>query len=259
MRLEDIGRVYHYLLKYRYIESKPAQRRARPDESQMASILRGASIDELEKFNQFLSPQGFNLAEYDDSMRGVPTAGKVWVLARSGEQPVSSLISTERIYSEMNIRGGDTQETSAIWFLHIWLIFLSLIYTRAGRGVSEVSGYIDATFSREALESAVQEHIGHIRQLGTEEPTHQKVVAILDSEKGQDVIRRVALFLKLMTAAGLIIEIEKDEYQQTLLGAHEIAENYHKTLRIPIDNTLNNLVNIVAPRIDIDNFTSQEP
>ena len=50
-----------------------------------------------------------------------------------------------------------------------------------------------------------------------------------------------------MTAAGLIQESEKNEYQQTLLGAYEIAEHYDKSLRIPIDNTLDNIVNIVAP------------
>ncbi len=247
MEMEEIGRVYHYLLKHRSIESKPVQRRSRPEENIVASILRSATIDQLEQFNLFLMPQGFKLVEFDDTTRGVAAAGRVWVLARNGESAASSFLSTERVFAEMNVRGNDSREKSAIWFLHIWLIYLTLTYTRAGRGVSEVSGYIDATFSQEALEEAVQEHIAHIRQLGFSEEAQTKVVAILDEEKGRDIQRRVAAFLKLMLAAGLIQELNQHEYQQSLLGAHEIAEHYDTSLRIPIDNTLDSLVNIVAP------------
>lgn len=250
MEMGEIGRVYHYLLKYRSIESKPTQRRSRPDENLVASILRSASVDQLERFNQFLAPQGFELQEFDDSTRGIATAGRAWVLARNGDAPAASYISTERIFTEMNIRGTDSQEATAIWFLHIWLIYLSLIYTRAGRGISEVSSYVDATFSREALEEAVLEHLAHIRQVGVSEVAESKVVAILDEEKGKDVPRRIAAFLKLMTAAGLVLMLDKDEYQQTLLGAYEISEHYDKSLRIPIENTLASLVNIVVPQTD---------
>lgn len=83
--------------------------------------------------------------------------------------------------------------------------------------------------------------------MGLSDGASSKVVAILDAEKGKDVSRRVSAFLKLMAAAGLIQESEKNEYQQTLLGAYEIDEFYDKSLRIPIDNTLDNIVNIVAP------------
>lgn len=247
MNMEEIGRVYHYLLKHRSIESKPQLRKSRPNETLVASILRSASIDQLERFNEFLAPQGFKLVEFDDSMRGVSVAGRVWVLTRNGEIASSSFLSTERVYSEMNIRGKDSREASAVWFLHIWLIYLFLIYTKAGRGVSEVSSYVDATFSREVLEEEVVEHIAHIRQTDLNTDAASKVVAILDDEKGKDISRRVSAFLRLMSAAGLIQESEKNEYQQTLLGAHEISEHYDKSLRIPIDDTLNKIVNIVSP------------
>lgn len=250
MDMSDIGRVYHYLLKYRSVESKPFQRRSRDGESVIASILRSASINQLDQLNEFLSPQGFKVIEFDDTTRGVPIAGRVWVLARSNDEPVSTFMSTERIFSEMNVRGSGTQEESAIWFLHIWLIYLSLVYTRAGRGISEVSSYVDATFSREALEEAVQDHISHIRQMGISEAADSKVIEILDSEKGKDISRRVSAYLKLMCSAGLIYEIDKNEYQQTLLGAYEIAQHYDSSLRIPIDNTLGSLVNIVAPNFN---------
>lgn len=246
MNMEEIGRVYHYLLKHRSIESRPSQRRSRPDENIVASILRSASIDQLDQFNEFLNPQGFKLVEFDDTTRGVSTAGRVWVLARNGEIPASSFVSTDRVHTDMNLRNESREQTS-VWFLHIWLIYLSLIYTRTGRGVSEVSSYIDGTFSREALEAAVAEHIESIRNTGASEGAQLRVIDILDAEKGKDVPRRVQTFLKLMVSAGLIMEVSSDEYQQTLLGAYEIAEQYDQSLRIPVENTLSSLVNIVTP------------
>ena len=123
MEMEEIGRVYHYLLKHRSIESKPQLRKSRPDEIQVASIMRSASIDQLERFNEFLAPQGFKLVEFDDSTRGVAAAGRVWILARSGEIAASSFLSTDRVYSEMNVRDRDSREESAVWFLHIWLMY----------------------------------------------------------------------------------------------------------------------------------------
>ncbi len=235
--------------RYRSIEYKPSTRRSRPGESDVAVILRGASIDQLDRFNQFLLPQGFKLIEFDDSTRGVSTAGRVWILARGVEADPPEFYTTDRVISEIRIREGERREDVAIWFLHIWMIYLSLIYTRPGRGVSEVSGYIDATFSREALTHAVEEHIENIRQMGISEGAESKVVTILDAEQGQDIPRRVLAFLTLMSGSGFVYEASKDEYQQTLLGAYEIAESYNHTLRVPVENILKNVVNIAAPSV----------
>lgn len=251
MDMTDIGRVYQHLLRYRSIESKPAQRRSRPGESVVATILREASSEQLQRFNEFLAPQGFELVEFDDATRGVTTAGRVWVMARTSEHAPAAFLSTERVFAEMDIKGQGTHEEAAVWFLHIWLIYLSIVYSRAGRGVSEISGYIDATFSRETLELAVTEHVEHVRQLGlgaadaNDGPS--RVAAILNAEKGADVARRVGAFLNLMSAGGLIQDIAKNEYQQTLLGAYEIAQHYDASLGVPIGEVFSAVVNIVAP------------
>ena len=248
MELEYIGRVYHYLLKYRTVELKPNGRRTRPGEHEIASILLSSSIDDFVQLEQFLSPQGFKLVEFRDDMRGVTSGARTWVLSRIRDIQTDSFISSEKVYSQMKIRETDTNEIAAIWFLHIWLIYLSIVYTRSGRGVSEVSGYLDATFSRDTLEEAVVEHLSHLRKFGFASiETEQKIVDVLDREQGKDITRRISSFLKLMTQSCLVYEISKGEYQQTLLGAHEFADNYNQSLRVPVENVLETLVNIVAP------------
>lgn len=247
MELEEMGKVFQYLLKHRAVEYRPQGRRSNEGEPDVANLLRASSLDDLDRFQRFLRPQGLRLVEFDDHMRGISPAGRAWVLARDLDSRPAAFFSTERLYREMRIREGESRESLAIWFLHIWLIYLSLIYTRPGRGVSEVSGYLDATFSRDVLTAAVEEHIEHVRNSNFSDGAETRIVAILDTEKGQDINRRVLAFLSLMKDAGLIQEVSAGEYQQTLLGAYEISENYNRTLKAPVDNILQSIVNIAVP------------
>lgn len=250
MELEDMGQVFQYLLKHRTVEFRPQGRRSNDGEPDVANLLRGSSLDDFDQFQRFLRPQGLKLVEFDDHMRGVSTAGRAWVLARDLDTEPAAFLSSERLFREMRIRDGESREALAIWFLHIWLIYLSLTYTRLGRGISEVSGYLDATFSREVITEAVEEHIEHIRNTSQADGAETRIIAILDAEKGQDINRRVLAFLNLMKSAGLIYEVSTGEYQQTLLGAYEISEHYDRTLKAPVDNILQGIVNITVPKSD---------
>lgn len=244
MQIEDMGQAYHFLLKHRLVETKPVNRRARNGEESVAEILRYAAVDELQRFNDFLKPQGLLLVEFGDEMRSVAKGGKVWVLARHPESMPPQFFTLEPVIAAMRLRDTDSREITVLWFLHIWLIYLSLIYTRHGRGISEVSGFVDATFAQDVLTQAVKDHIEHVRSQGIEESVKSRAVAILDSEKGRDVERRVGAFLRLMCQSGLLIEFGDNAYQQTLLGAYELAKGYGRSLRLPVDNVLNNIVNL---------------
>lgn len=248
MELEDMGRVFQYLLKHRVVEYRPQGRRSNEGEADVAHLLRGSSLDDFDRFQRFLRPQGLKLVEFDDHMRGISAAGRAWVLARNLDSKPAAFFSTERLFREMRIREGETREALAVWFLQIWLIYLSLIYTRPGRGISEVSGYLDATFSRDVLTAAVEEHVEYIRNSNFSDGADTRIVAILDAERGQDINRRVLAFLGLMKDSGLIQEVSTGEYQQTLLGAYEVSENYNRTLKVPVDNILQSIVNIVVPQ-----------
>jgi len=255
MDLAEMGLAFQFLLKYRIAESKPmSRRRMRSGESEVVSILRLADIDGIEEFNEFLSPQGLQLREYADTDFGsIPVGGRVWIMVRHPEGTPPEYMTTKRIYECMRLRENESKESNNIWFLHIWLIYLSLIYTRPGRGVSQVSDFKDAMFLEAQLVEAVSEHIENIRNIGVSQGAAQKVVDVLDAEKGGDIARRVKNFIALFCDSALMIHIGDCEYQQTLLGAIEIAEGYERSMRhyiIPEESVLDNIVNVMSPETE---------
>lgn len=255
MDLAEMGQAYQFLLRHRTVESKPmGRRRMRPGESEVVGILRSADINGLEQFNAFLKPQGLQLLEYSDTdYGGISAGGRVWLLARDPEGAPPEYMSTRRIHEAIRLRDTETREVNNVWFLHIWLIYLSLIYTRAGRGVSQVSDFTDALFMEQNLIDAVREHIEKVRNIGESEGADARVIQILDAEKGTDVGRRVKGFLGLMCDSGLLLDLGEGEYQQSLLGAIEIAQGFNRSMRhyiVPEDDVLDNIVNIAAPQTE---------
>lgn len=255
MDLAEMGQVYQFLLRHRTAESKPmGRRRMRLGESEVVGILRAADIDGLEQLNAFLKPQGLQVLEYADTDYGaIPVGGRVWLLARDPEGSPPDYLTTRRIHEAIRLRDTESKEANNVWFLHIWLIYLSLIYTRPGRGVSQVSDFKDALFMEQHLTDAVKEHIEKVRNIGEAEGADARVIQILDAEKGNDVARRVKGFLALMCDAGLLLDLGDGEYQQSLLGAVEIAQGFNRSMRhyiVPEDDVLDNIVNIVAPQTE---------
>lgn len=251
MNVEEMGRVHAFLLGHRMVETKPVGRRIREHERDIAAILAHADPEELSSFYAFLGAQGFTLVAHDDtSMPGVPTGGRVWLLVRSARENPPSYLTTERIHAGLKRRATDTHQATTIWFLHIWLNCLALLYTLPGRGVSEVSRFHEISFKRQMLEDAVRQHIEQIRRTGIEGGAAAQVVETLVSETGRDIPRRIGNFLNLMCESGLLQESDSDEYRQTLLGAIEIAQSFNHALATlhPGDDKLDNVVNIVDPR-----------
>lgn len=252
MNMEEMGRVYQYLLKFRVVESKPVGiKRGIRSDVEFADILMRADHSELERFREFLAGQGLQLLEYDDAhYAGIPVGGRVWLLARDPEKVMPSFLTTSPIVESIRLRDSEPRQTSLVWFLHIWLIYLSLTYTRTGRGVSEVSSYQNSLFPTQALIDAVRDHVESIRNVGIEHGAEEKVFAILDAERGNDISRRVKGFLSLMFESRLIISVGEDEYQQSLLGAVEMANGYDRTMRHYLnieDAVITNIVNVMAP------------
>jgi hypothetical protein len=170
------------------------------------------------------------------------------VLARSPEAPPPAFFSIEQVMARMKLR-DDTREVAAVWYLHIWLIYLALLYTHKGRAVSAVSGYLDSAFEEDTLIKGVRDHIERVRSIGLEAGAEQHVYEILTDERGMDISKRVRTFLGLMVDSGLLARAENGVYEQTLLGAVEINQSFSRTLQhiLPDDDALSNIVNLSAP------------
>jgi hypothetical protein len=251
MDFTDMGLVYQYLLKNRTAESKPSnQRRARKGEPEVVSILRSCDMDDFLSFNEFLGAQGLKIEHCSDlDYPGIPIGGHIWMLVRDQEGIAPDFLSSKRIYEEIRLRDTESIESANVWFMHIWLMYLSIIYTRQGRGVSQISEYMNAFLYESQLVEAVTEHIEEARRHGIN-PQKSKVMAILDDESGADVPRRVKSFLSLMCESGLLIRIDTGEYQQTLLGAIELAQGFERSIGHYVnldEDVLDNVVNVVSP------------
>jgi len=225
----------------------PTGRRTSSVERDVADILIQLDDDGIGALDSIFMAHGLKVKQMGAlDIPGIPKGGRVWMLLRDPSTSTPEYISSDIAIGAVSLRDTETVETTTIWFLHIWLTFLSLIYTRTGRSISEVSQYITASFSKGELIRAVGEHIEQVRSVGVGGGIHQTVFDVLDSEKGRDTSRRVSGFLKVLESSKLIVATESDEYQQTLLGAIEMADNYNRSLAhiIPDASILDNIVNI---------------
>lgn len=246
---QDLGFLHAFLLKNRIVETRPTSRKTSAEEKRAAAVIRSLDPMSFEQFANFLSGQGFELVHRDSNdVPGVHAQNDVWLLLRNGRDPVPEWISVEPAIEAVKI-GNDTNTEAATWFVHIYLHYLAIIYSSRQRGVSEVSGYQGSEFRTEDLLETVRRHIETLRRMSSSDEATNSVVKTLISERGTDVERRVKRFLSVMVASGLLIEMEEDAYQQSLLGAVEIAENYQRSLGaiVPKEDVLAGLVNYVNP------------
>ena len=96
------------------------------------------------------------------------------------------MFSRQQLLQKLKIR-NDSQETAAVWFIHIWMLMLGLIYTRNNRALSDVSLYQDAVFSYEELVDALKTHLESLRRSGQQAQDAPRQLTILMAEKGEDV------------------------------------------------------------------------
>lgn len=255
MNYHEMGQVVAYLLRYRVIESKPVHRRHFPGERDLAVVLHTADPKSIDHLQQLLAGQGFLLvAKTDTDYRGIATGEWVWMLVRHAEHNPPPHFSQAPLFLAMKIRPNETNESAGVWFLHLWLLYLSLIYTQRGRGVGEVSGYLDATFEREKFLRLVEHHIEEVRKTHDAGSAEARVAKILTDTKGQSLGRRVNAFLALMCDSALLLETAPGVYQQSLLGAVEIDQSFQRGMGvlIPDASVLEGIVNIAAQPSETD-------
>ena len=223
MNMTEMGEVYAFLLRYRIAESLPQERRRRTSQTGLISerdacaVLKEADDEQMQQFRSFLAGQGLQLGVYDSAdYPGISPGAQVYMLLRIADAELPTMFSQQQLLQKLRIR-NESQESTAVWFLHIWMLMLGLLYTRNNRALSDVSQYQDAVFNQEELVDALKTHLEVLRHGGQQGKNTPRQIAILIAEKGEDISRRIRNFIGALVDASQLLEKRKDVYQQTLL------------------------------------------
>ncbi|QOR38629.1 hypothetical protein HNO52_08990 [Billgrantia diversa] len=237
MNMTEMGEVVAYLLRYRSAERTPgggrkrrAAREGQLSERDVCALIDDASEGEREALRDFLGGQGLRLKAFESGdYPGIAPGSRYYALLPDPELEQPPLYTREPVFEALKLRQESRAEL-AQWYLQLWLLMHTLLYTRYNRALSDVSRYQEATFAGAELVELMRDQLESLRALGEEAPETSR--ALLE-ERGEDISRRVRAFVDLQVRAGLLEGLREADpataseegggevWQQTLLGALE--------------------------------------
>lgn len=232
MNMMEMGEVVAYLLRYRTAERVPsggrkrrAAREGQLSERDVCALIDDAQENEREALRDFLAGQGLRLKAFESGdYPGIAPGSRFFALLPDPELEQPPLYTREAVFEALKLRQESRAEL-ALWYLQLWLLLHTLIYTRLNRALSDVSRYQEATFVTRELVELVRDQLETLRGLGDRAPENSRV--LLD-ERGEDIPRRVKAFIDLLVRAGHLEAVreaaDEDVWQQTLLGALEAEQ-----------------------------------
>ncbi|WP_245391878.1 hypothetical protein [Salinicola aestuarinus] len=232
MNMMEMGEVVAYLLRYRTAERVPsggrkrrAAREGQLSERDVCALIDDAQEAEREALRDFLAGQGLRLKAFEaGDYPGIAPGSRFFALLPDPELEQPPLFTREPVFEALKLRQESRNEL-ALWYLQLWLLLHTLIYTRLNRALSDVSRYQEATFVTRELVDLVRNQLETLRGLGDRAPENSRV--LLD-ERGEDIPRRVRAFIDLLGRAGHLDTVrdagDEEVWQQTLLGALEAEQ-----------------------------------
>lgn len=237
MNMTEMGEVVAYLLRYRSAERTPgggrkrrAAREGQLSERDVCALIDDASEAEREALRDFLAGQGLRLKAFEaGDYPGIAPGSRYYALLPDPELEQPPLYTREPVFEALKLRQESRAEL-AQWYLQLWLLMHTLLYTRYNRALSDVSRYQEATFAGVELAELMRDQLESLRALGEEAPETSRVLL---EERGEDISRRVRAFIDLQVRAGLLENLREADadsgaaessgevWQQTLLGALE--------------------------------------
>lgn len=225
----EMGLANAFLLKHRFVETiaRPG-RKLRPNEKEIANILSRADESELMSFGSLLAGQGFHFiikTEFD--LADIAPGASVYLAAREQSEDALTKIGEDVVMDRMRLRDTESKEEIATWFLFLWFQHMALLYSHIERGVSEVSRYCEAEFSKSTFEGLITESIDNLRK--TEISGNHFYGEYLIAERKNDTPRRINRFLDVMIDSGMLESVSRSDdiiLRQTLLSAVEVSEAF---------------------------------
>lgn len=232
MNNSDMGRVHAYLLRHRFIETKSGRRNVSREEREIATLLRDADFAMRRQFEEILDGQGLQLVAFTSfDVKGIASGATVFMLARKPDS-APPFWGTERLVSRMlQVRGINNDAEAKTWFTQLWFVLLDLLYTCKNRSPNAMQDWVDTTFTKEVFIDAVKDYLNdQVRKIDPGTLEVDQVYKTLTSLKTGAEAQVCNAFLELMLDAGLIEEVNKDAYRQSLLFAYEMKTNFDRQL-----------------------------
>ena len=233
MDMEEMGNVVSYMLQHRIVETKPAGRHLRDGEAEVARSLVGMTLEDRQELDGFFSGMKLSFFEYSDiNVPSIPKGERVFILARDLVRGAPSRILSDKVVlKDMKDKDNESDRDASVWFVHLWLVHLELLYTDKGRAPVQLQRFAEGVFDFDVFLEKVRDHFEDLRNsLDRKEIAENAAFRIFEKASQAEVERRCRRFVKLMLDAGLLARLEKDQYQQTILSAHEIKRNYNAGL-----------------------------
>ena len=153
MNMMEMGEVVAYLLRYRTAERVPsggrkrrAAREGQLSERDVCALIDDAQESEREALRDFLAGQGMRLKVFEaGDYPGIAPGSRFFALLPDPELEQPPLYTRDAVFEALKLRQESRAEL-ALWYLQLWLLLHTLIYTRLNRALSDVSRYQEASF-----------------------------------------------------------------------------------------------------------------
>lgn len=234
-RGHELGCIQAFLVKHRALRSAaPAgTKRLRRNEAEMAAYWEfEASSEDKDLLDDIFRAQGHRLQRYDSfEVPGIPNDGYVHLLIRDGEAALSPWANDDDAIDSVrcNYKGlPEPVDQASVWLVLLWYCMLHLQYEKINRSMGEVSEYQRARFTKDQLASHLKEELEVRRKEECDDPSD--VRSILLGNTSPKIRNRVSGVIAFLLKIEHLYEVEKGVYQQTLLAASEIGDNFEEGL-----------------------------
>lgn len=233
MNNSDMGRVHACLLRHRIAETKSSRRAISKEEREIAGLLLNADPALRMQFEEMLEGQGLQLVSLTSfDAKGIASGSTVFMLARNPDA-APPFWGTDRLVSRMLlVKGIDTDAEAKTWFTQLWFVLLDLLYTRRNRGPNAMQDWVDTAFSKEIFIDSVRDYLNdRVRKIDPSTLETDRVHKTMTGLKEGAIAQACYAFIELMVDAGLLEEIDKDIFRQSLLFAYEMKCNFDRQLK----------------------------
>ena len=186
----------------------------------------------------FLRDSGFEIKVFEGGvMKGLPAGAVYFILIRKPDGSAPAWIDLGALYTQTASRNNESRRVTTVWDFVIWMQILSSLYTANKRSPLNISDYGNPNngFTNQNVITGVQAFLDDVLQRPPDQDT--QFIAVLRKHTKTEVQKRINGFLGFLCSIGHLKKLGKDDndknttiYQQTLLGAVEVAEHHRQGL-----------------------------